>query len=81
MVPAQADGSSPGPGALGQAGEGVVEIPVQVGLGCPRPPVSSTQAPGAGGRRAQAAHGMLGTRLCARGYRAASSAPAERSTG
>ena len=33
VVPAQAEGSSPGPGALGQAGEGVVEIPVQVGLG------------------------------------------------
>lgn len=84
MVPAQADGSIPGPGALGQEAEGV-EIPVQVGLGCPRPPVSSTQVPGAGGRRAQTAAAlrqltvMPGTQLCAGGYKAALSVPTERS--
>ena len=73
MVPAQTDGNSPETGAPGQEEEGI-EIPVQVRLGCPRPPVNSTQGAWGWGQAGSdsgclpAAHGRSGnTELCASG--------------
>lgn len=86
MVPAQADGNSPGAGAIGQKEEGI-EIPVQVRLGCPRPPVNSeTQGARGWGQTGSdsgclpAAHGRSGnTELCAGGYKEVLSMLTERS--
>lgn len=76
VVPAQADGNSPEARAPGQEEEGI-EIHVQVRLGCPRPPVNSTQGARGWGQAASdsgclpAAHGHSGnTELCAGGYKA-----------
>lgn len=85
VVPAQTDGNSPETGAPGQEEEGI-EIPVQVRLGCPRPPVNSTQGAWGWGQAGSdsgcllAAHGRSGnTELCAGGYKAALSMLTERS--